>query len=61
MSSIIHIKCFYTKLGSAFVFCPSEYPFESEPSPTFADACGEVTDCTAGCQEAGMYSTRGGS
>ena len=29
--------------GSAFVFC--DCPFESEPSPTSADACGEVTGC----------------
>ena len=32
-----------------------------EPSPTSADACGEVNDCAAGCQEVGTFSTRGGS
>ena len=26
-----------------FVFSPGDYPFESEPSLTSADACGEVT------------------
>ena len=31
--------------GSAFVFCPGDCPFESEPSPTSAHACGEVTGC----------------
>ena len=36
-------------------------PFKSEPSPTYADACGEVTGCAADCQKFSMCSTRGGS
>ena len=44
-----------------FVFCLGDCSFESEPSSTFADVCGEVTSCTAGCQEVGMCGTRGGS
>ena len=32
--------------GSAFVFCSCGCTFESEPSPTSAHACGEVTGCT---------------
>ena len=47
--------------GSGFVFFPGDCPFESEPSPTSADACREVTSCTAGHQEVDMCSTRGGS
>ena len=35
--------------------------FESEPTTTSADACGEVTGCNAGHQEVGRCSTRGGS
>ena len=31
--------------GSAFVFCLCGCTFESEPSPTSAHACGEVTGC----------------
>ena len=31
------------------------------PSPTSADACGEVTGFDASCQEVGICSTRGGS
>ena len=31
--------------GSAFVFCSCRCTFESEPSPTSAHACGEVTGC----------------
>ena len=31
--------------GSAFVFCPGDCFFESEPSPTSAHTCGEVTGC----------------
>ena len=31
--------------GSAFVFCSCGCTFESEPSPTSAHACGEVTGC----------------
>ena len=31
--------------GSVFVFCPVDCPFESEPSPTSAHECGEVTGC----------------
>ena len=27
------------------VFCPGDCPFKSEPSPTYAHACGEVTSC----------------
>ena len=47
--------------GRAFVFCPGDCLFKSEPSPTSADACGEVTGCTVCHQEVGMCSTRGGS
>ena len=32
-------------IGSAFVFCPGDCLFESKPSPTSANACGEVTSC----------------
>ena len=28
--------------GRAFIFCPGDCLFESEPSPTSADACGKV-------------------
>ena len=35
--------------------------FKSEPSPTSADACGEVTSCNAGYKEVGRCSTKGGS
>ena len=38
-----------------------DYLFESEPSPTSANACGEVTGSTAAHQEVGMCSTRGDS
>ena len=31
--------------GSAFVFCSCSCTFKSEPSPTSAHACGEVTGC----------------
>ena len=31
--------------GSAFVFCPGDCLFKSDPSPTSAHACGEVTGC----------------
>ena len=31
--------------GSVFVFCPGDCPFKSEPSPTSAHACEEVTGC----------------
>ena len=31
--------------GSAFVFCLSDWRFESKPSPSSADACEEVTSC----------------
>ena len=31
--------------GSTFVFYPGDCLFESEPSPTSAHACSEVTDC----------------
>ena len=31
--------------GSAFVFCLCDRTFETEPSPTSAHACGEVTGC----------------
>ena len=34
---------------------------ESEPTPTSADACGEMTGCDASCQEIGRCSTRDGS
>ena len=34
-------------IGSAFIFCPGNCPFKSEPTPTSTDACGEVTSCTA--------------
>ena len=44
--------------GRASTFCTSDHSFESEPSPTSADACGEVTGCTASCQEVGTCSTR---
>ena len=47
--------------SSAFIFCAGDCPFKSEPTPTSADACGEVTRCNAGCQEVSRYSTRGGS
>ena len=47
--------------GSLFVFCLGDCQFESKPSPTSADACGEVISCDAGHQEIGMCSTRGGS
>ena len=63
---VIQVNKWYIKpgrwhKGSAFVFCLGDCPFKSEPSPTSADACGEVTDCTAGCQKVSMCSTRGGS
>ena len=45
--------------GSAFVFCACDCLFESEPIPTSADACGEVTGCDASCQEVNRCSTRG--
>ena len=32
--------------GNAFVFCPGDCMFKSEPSSTAAHACGEVTGCT---------------
>ena len=44
-----------------FVFCPGDFPFESEPTPTSADAGGGVTGSNAGCQEVGRCSARGGS
>ena len=47
--------------GSAFVFCPGDYPFKSVPTPTSADACGEVTGCAASHQEVSTFNTRGGS
>ena len=47
--------------GCTFIFCPSDCKFESEPSPTSADAFGEVTGCPAGCQEVSTSSTRAGS
>ena len=47
--------------GAVFVFCPGDCPFKSEPSPTSADTCREVTGYTVGCQEVGMCSIRGGS
>ena len=31
--------------GSTFVFCLCSCTFKSEPSPTYAHACGEVTGC----------------
>ena len=31
--------------GSAFVFCSCDRTFETEPSPTSAHACGELTGC----------------
>ena len=31
--------------GSVFVFCSCSCTFKSEPSPTSAHACGEVTGC----------------
>ena len=37
--------------GRGFVFCLGDCPFESEPTPTFADACEEVTGWDAGCQK----------
>ena len=37
--------------GTTFIFCQVDCPFESEPSPIYADACGEVTSCAAGHQE----------
>ena len=36
--------------GSAFVFCSCSCMFESEPSPTSAHACGEVTGCAPAAQ-----------
>ena len=47
--------------GSTFVLCLGDCPFESKPSPTSADAYGEVTGCAAGHQEIGTCSTRDGS
>ena len=44
-----------------FVFCAGDCPFESESSPTCADAYGEVTNCNANFQEVSKCSTRGGS
>ena len=48
-------------LVSPFVFCPGDCPFKSEPTPTSADACGEGTDCDAGCQKVSRCSNRGRS
>ena len=41
--------------------CVGDCPFASGPSPTSADASGEVSDCAAGYQEVSMCSTRGES
>ena len=38
--------------------CTSDHLFESEPSPTSAVACGEVTGGVASRQEVGTCSTR---
>ena len=37
--------------GSTFVFSSGDCPFDPEPTPTSADACGKVTDHVVGCQE----------
>ena len=37
--------------GSAFIFCPGDCLFESEPSPTSVDACEEVTGRDSSNQE----------
>ena len=47
--------------ASTFVFCPGDCPFKCKPSPTSADACGEVTGCDASHQKVGMCSSKGGS
>ena len=52
-----HIYYYYSSCNALQL--PSKY--KSEPSPTSADACGEVTGCTASCQEVSTCSTRGGS
>ena len=51
----------FTIIYKAFVFCAGDCPFESEPTPPCADACGKVTGCDAGYQEISRCSTRGGS
>ena len=45
---------------SAFIFCVGD-PFESEPTPTSADKCGEVTGCDASHQEVSRWNTWDGS
>ena len=47
--------------GSTFVFCADDCPVESEPTPTSAHACGEVTGFDDGHQEVSRCSNRGGS
>ena len=47
--------------GSAFVFCSCGCTFESEPSPTSAHACGEVTSCAPAAKRSASGSTRGES
>ena len=47
--------------GNVFVFRPGDCPFESEPTPTSADVCEEVTGCTVDHHEVGRCSIRGGS
>ena len=47
--------------GGAFVFCAGDCLFKSEPTPTSADACWELTGCDADHQDFSRCSTRGGS
>ena len=56
---LVYPGCWHN--GSMFIICPGDCPFESDPSPISADACGEVTGCNADCQEVDTCSTRGES
>ena len=57
-SNIKYKKPGHRHNGSAFTFCRCDHLFKSEPGPTSADACGEVTGCVPGRQEVGKCSTR---
>ena len=45
----IHFSDFfnYIHVFQVVIKCPGDCPFESEPSPTTTDACGEVTGCAS--------------
>ena len=47
--------------GSAFVFCSCGCTFESEPSPTSAHACGEVTGYVPAAKRSASVAPRGES